>query len=144
MRCYVKSYRISSASGPSKALLTEGRIDCMTLYHLLQLFYIARHVHLGELESLPPVTAALLQFLHSEPFCRLLSHLTGLDLAENVMRPVELGGKPCSSTGIECGVNGAVDCSESSGVTEHDRVSQEKVCHKFSFVYVCTGIPKQN
>ena len=33
------------------------------------------------------MTASLMRFLLSEPFCRLLSHLTGLDLADNVFRP---------------------------------------------------------
>ena len=41
---------------------------------------------MADKQSLPPITTAFLEFLHSEPFCRLLSHLTGLDLAENVIR----------------------------------------------------------
>lgn len=46
-----------------------------------------RHVHVAERESVPPSMAAFLEFLHSEPLCRLLSHLTGLDLAGNLIRP---------------------------------------------------------
>ena len=42
---------------------------------------------MAERETVPLVTAALLEFLGSEPVCRLLSHLTGLDLAENLIRP---------------------------------------------------------
>ena len=33
------------------------------------------------------MTKTCLEFLHSEPFFRLLSHLTGLELAENIIRP---------------------------------------------------------
>jgi len=33
------------------------------------------------------MTKACLEFLHSEPFFRLLSHLTGLELAENIIKP---------------------------------------------------------
>lgn len=46
-------------------------------------------------ESLPSIITAFMKFLHSEPFCRLLSHLTGLDLAENIIRSDESGGQPC-------------------------------------------------
>lgn len=48
-----------------------------------------RHVHVAEKETVTPTTAAFLEFLHSEPLCRLLSHLTGLDLAENLIRPTD-------------------------------------------------------
>lgn len=47
-------------------------------------------------ESLPSIVTAFMEFLHSEPFCRLLSHLTGLDLAENIIRSDESGGQPCA------------------------------------------------
>ena len=33
------------------------------------------------------MTKSCLEFLHSEPFFRLLSHLTGLELAENIIKP---------------------------------------------------------
>lgn len=46
-------------------------------------------------KSLPSIVTAFMEFLHSEPFCRLLSHLTGLDLAENIIRSDESGGQPC-------------------------------------------------
>ena len=36
--------------------------------------------------GLPPTAAGLLRILQSEPFCLLLSHLTGLDLAQGVIR----------------------------------------------------------
>ena len=59
-------------------------------------------------QSIPPAMTAFLEFLHSEPFCCLLSHLTGLDLAENVIRTnmtEEKWEEPCSSTNNECQVN---------------------------------------
>lgn len=68
-----------------------------------------RHVHVAEAASLPLTTAACLKFLHSEPFCRLLAHLTGLDLAEDIIRPdlkqlemtkeEESSATSCSNTG---------------------------------------------
>ena len=72
-----------------------------------------RHVHVAEECSLPPSTAGLLQLLHCEPFCRLLSHLTGLDLAQNIIRLDTQGeneGEPCSSSAISNGSsNGGSD-----------------------------------
>lgn len=56
--------------------------------------FIHRHVHVAVKESLPPITAALMEFLHSEPFCRLLSHLTGLDLAKNIIQYEENEEQP--------------------------------------------------
>ena len=49
---------------------------------------------MADKQCLPLMTASLMRFLLSEPFCRLLSHLTGLDLADNVIRPNidEVGG----------------------------------------------------
>ena len=38
--------------------------------------------------SLPENLRGCLEFVSSEPFCLLLSHLTGLDLCDNVIRPV--------------------------------------------------------
>lgn len=61
--------------------------QCVCVFH--------RHVHVAMEESLPSIITAFMEFLHSEPFCRLLSHLTGLDLAENIIRSDESGGQPC-------------------------------------------------
>ena len=71
-------------------------------------------------EGKPPTTSALLEFLHSEPFCRLLSHLTGLDLAENVIRLTEQRGEPCSSATIntECSINGRLSCDDGESASE--------------------------
>ena len=65
-------------------------------------------------DSLTSTVTALLEFLYSEPFCRLLSHLTGLDLAENVIRITEEEegegeGEPCSSSATINTMNGRVD-----------------------------------
>ena len=46
-----------------------------------------RHVHVAEGSSIPLIAKGCLEFLQSEPFCRLLAHLTGLDLAEGIIRP---------------------------------------------------------
>lgn len=46
-----------------------------------------RHVHIAEGSSIPVMVSSCLEFLRSEPFCRLLAHLTGLDLAEDIIRP---------------------------------------------------------
>ena len=65
---------------------------------------LSRHLHVAEEGSLPPSTAGLPQLLSCEPFCRLLSHLTGLDLAKDVIRldTVREGddGGPCCSSAI--------------------------------------------
>ena len=37
--------------------------------------------------TVSPLVASCLTLIQSEPFCLLLSHITGLDLAENVIRP---------------------------------------------------------
>lgn len=46
-----------------------------------------RHIHTAFVESVPPISAYCQMFLCSEPFCRLLAHVTGLDLARNVVKP---------------------------------------------------------
>jgi Rps23 Pro-64 3,4-dihydroxylase Tpa1-like proline 4-hydroxylase len=87
-----------------------------------------RHVHLAERQSLPPTITAFLEFLHSEPFCRLLSHLTGLDLAENVIRCDGTGeGKeqPCSSMSNEHRENEGMSQVESSSSKGKGAVGQE-------------------
>ncbi len=38
--------------------------------------------------ALPPIAKACLDFLHSGPICLLLAHLTGLELAQNIIKPV--------------------------------------------------------
>ena len=66
-------------------------------------------MHVAEEKSLPQTTAGLLELLHTEPFCLLLSHLTGLDLAKDVIRLNTQGGgggddddygEPCSSSSL--------------------------------------------
>ena len=66
-------------------------------------------MHVAEEKSLPQITAGLLELLHTEPFCLLLSHLTGLDLAKDVIRLDTQGGggdddcddgEPCSSSSL--------------------------------------------
>ena len=58
-----------------------------------------RHVHIAEGSSLPLIVSGCSEFLRSEPFCRLLAHLTGLDLAEGVIRPsLEELDRPDSET----------------------------------------------
>lgn len=46
-----------------------------------------RHIHTASTESVPPISTYCQKLLSSEPFCRLLAHVTGLDLAQNVVRP---------------------------------------------------------
>lgn len=80
---------------------------------------------MAEKQSLPPVTTAFMEFLHSEPFCRLLSHLTGLDLAENVIRhsPDQGGGErggPCSLAEAESDAPMAI--TSCSGETKQDDI----------------------
>lgn len=82
---------------------------------------------MAEEQSLPSTTAAFLQFLHSEPFCRLLSHLTGLDLAENVIRcdmTEEGGGQFCSSTSREYKENDGMSQDESSPSNKKEDVGK--------------------
>ena len=67
-----------------------------------------RRVHVAEEKGFPQTTAGLLELLHTEPFCLLLSHLTGLDLAKDVIRLDTQGGggdddddgEPCSSSSL--------------------------------------------
>ena len=42
----------------------------------------ARSLHQADPGSLPPLAAECLQFLRSEPFCFLLTHLTGVELVQ--------------------------------------------------------------
>ena len=66
---------------------------------------------MAEEGSLPPGMAAVMRLLSSEPFCLLLSHVTGLDLAQNVIRldAADSGDckEPCSSSSL---ANGREDC----------------------------------
>ena len=60
-----------------------------------------RHIHIADGSTVPLITKRCLEFLHSEPFCRLLAHLTGLELAENIIKPdlslLEEAGTPSSA-----------------------------------------------
>ena len=50
-------------------------------------FSLIRHLHTADNGDLPPAVKELQELCSSEPFCILLSHLTGLDLVEGVIRP---------------------------------------------------------
>ena len=55
--------------------------------NLYFIYALLRHVHTATVESIPPISAFCQKFLCSEPFCLLLAHITGLDLARNVVKP---------------------------------------------------------
>ena len=65
------------------------------------------------------------ELLQSEPFCRLLSHVTGLDLAHNIIRPV-LSTECRVSEDEECrekGVKLTKSVNQSTCATQQDQPS---------------------
>ena len=89
--------------------------------------FCCRRVHVAEKQSLPPVTTAFVEFLHSEPLCRLLSHLTGLDLAEDVIRPnAAFDEEPCSSASGGCEYSVGVYGNGSSKEEDIEGVGEEE------------------
>ena len=112
------------ASGVEIKFLDLYSVPCV----FVLCFVCHRHVHVAEKQSLPPTITAFLEFLQSEPFCRLLSHLTGLDLAENVIRcdvTEEGRGQPCSSTSNECREDDGLSQEECSNSKDEGAVKQE-------------------
>ena len=110
---------------------------------------------MADKQSLPPITTAFLEFLHSEPFCRLLSHLTGLDLAENVIQHYldqgggERGGPgsleeaesdaytaitSCSGETKQNDIRGGIREGESRVGGEEEGLGEKSVSTKQSFV----------
>ena len=66
-----------------------------------------RHLHLADPGSLPPLAAEFLHFLHSEPLCFLLTHLTGVELVQGGVAGEEgsVSGGPSPSDGGVAEVN---------------------------------------
>ncbi len=78
-----------------------------------------RHLHRADEATLPPISKACLEFFHSGPFCLLLAHLTGLELAQNVIRPVVIEDDCVPTSGGESGAM-VLDCGRDERESDSD------------------------
>ena len=91
----------------SMVVIVEIIVDCCHVHVvcIVDDFFLLnnRRTLLANSTSLLPTTKACLDVILSEPFCRLLSHLTGLDLVHNVIRSDNTVESPSSTSesGVE-------------------------------------------
>lgn len=90
--------------------------------------FSSRRVLIANPSSLPPITKACLDLVLSEPFCRLLSHLTGLDLVHNVIRTNETTGQ--SSNDFESGDEDVGPSDKITDNVDNDKTSAKGTCSK--------------